>query len=138
MLVFFNLRLFSCWNWYLLLLKAIYNMKWASNWKTNTTFTFTTFWAYGLKVVLFFQLEAVFTLKSALKVECQTQKHQVVQFPKKLVIFNKIIHFYPILDFVQIFWHMSNILDKTCVQCTEGPALLSKFSCSAAFPHFTS
>ena len=71
--------------------------------KTIITFTFTTFRAYGVKVVLFFRLEAVFTLKSALKVECQTQKHQVLQFPKKLVIFNKIIHFYPILDFVQIF-----------------------------------
>ena len=106
-------------------MKAIYNMKWASNWKTNTNFTFTTFWAYGVKVVLFFRLEAVFTLKSALKVECHTQKRQVLQFPKKIVIFNKIIHFYPILDFVQIFWHMSNILDKTCVQCTEGPALCS-------------
>ena len=37
----------------------------ASNLKSNTTFTFTTFWAYEAKVVLFFRLEAVFMLKTA-------------------------------------------------------------------------
>ena len=39
-------------------------MKMASNRKNKTTFTFTTFWAYGVKVVLFFWFEAVFMPKT--------------------------------------------------------------------------
>ena len=38
-----------------------------SNPKTDTSFTFTTFRAYEAKVVLYFGLEAVFTLKTASK-----------------------------------------------------------------------
>ena len=39
-------------------------MKRASNRKTNTTFTFTIFWAYEVKVVLFFRFEAFFWQKT--------------------------------------------------------------------------
>ena len=45
---------FSCWNWYLLLLGAVYRTKRAWNWKTNTILTFTTFWAYVVKVFSYF------------------------------------------------------------------------------------
>ena len=38
-------------------------MKRASNQKTNTTFIVTTFWAYEVKVVLFFRFEAFFRQK---------------------------------------------------------------------------
>ena len=44
--------------------EAFRGMKMASNRKNRTTFTFTTFWAYGVKVVLFFRFEAVFMLKT--------------------------------------------------------------------------
>ena len=37
----------------------------ASNRKNDTSFTFTTFQAYEVKVHLFFQLEAVFIVKTA-------------------------------------------------------------------------
>ena len=40
-------------------------MKMASNRKNNTSFTFTTFRAYEVKVPLFFRLEAVFMLKTS-------------------------------------------------------------------------
>ena len=40
-------------------------MKMAFNRKNNTSFTFTTFQAYEVKVPLFFRLEAVFMLKTA-------------------------------------------------------------------------
>ena len=40
-------------------------MKTASNRKNNTTFTFITFWAYGVKVVLFFRFKTVFMPKTA-------------------------------------------------------------------------
>ena len=43
--------------------EAVFGMKTASNQKNNTTFT--TFWAYGVKVVLFFRFEAVFMPKTA-------------------------------------------------------------------------
>ena len=39
----------------------------ASNRKNNTSFTFTTFQAYEVKVPLFFRLEAIFMLKTALE-----------------------------------------------------------------------
>ena len=44
--------------------EAFRGMKMASNRKNKTTFTFTTFWAYGVKVVLFFRFEAVFMQKT--------------------------------------------------------------------------
>jgi hypothetical protein len=40
-------------------------MKMASIRKSNTSFTFTTFRAYEVKVPLFFRLEAVFMLETA-------------------------------------------------------------------------
>ena len=48
---------------------GFFSMKEESYRKTNTTFTFITFWGYEVKVGLFFRFEVVYRLKTASKVK---------------------------------------------------------------------
>ena len=60
--------------------EAFRGMKMASNRKNKTTFTFTTFWAYGVKVVLFFRFEAVFMPKTGSRKKLKTGDKKTLVF----------------------------------------------------------
>ena len=96
-------------------------MKMASNQKNKTTFTFTTFWAYGVKVVLFFWFEAVFMPKTGSRknLKLEIKRHwnffllelccpvwQMAFYVMQIYKFDKVVTFWQRKFVVQLSWQI--------------------------------